>query len=145
MSSWIRFLLSLLLLMPAMRGVTEDVLSGPVAADVIDVVDGDTLTVRAQIWLGQQLETRVRLAGVDTPELRARCSQELALAGQATDAVAAMVAGRRVLLRNVHYGTYAGRVVAEVEVDGRDVATVLIESGLGAAYDGRGDRPDWCL
>ena len=126
------------------EGTGEDVLAGPVAADVIDVIDGDTIAVRARIWLGQQVDTRVRLAGVDTPELRARCPRERALAQQAKDAVSAMLADHGVLLRNIHYGTYAGRVVAEGEVDGRDLSAVLIETGLGAAYDGTGDRPDWC-
>ena len=126
------------------EGKGEDVLVGPIAADVIDVIDGDTIAVRARIWLGQQVETRVRLAGVDTPELRARCPQEQALAQQAKEAVSAMLADHDVLLRNIQYGTYAGRVVADVEVEGRDLSAVLIEAGFGAAYDGTGDRPDWC-
>ena len=42
---------------------------GPVSAVVERVVDGDTLDVRADIWLGQSLNVRVRIAGVDAPEL----------------------------------------------------------------------------
>ena len=49
--------------------VASEVLPGPIAADVIKVIDGDTLPVRARIWLGQEVEINVRLADVDTPEL----------------------------------------------------------------------------
>ena len=45
-------------------------LPGPVPAEVVDIIDGDTVTVRARIWPGQFVETRVRLRGADTPEIR---------------------------------------------------------------------------
>ena len=51
----------------------EDILTGPVPAVVEDVIDGDTLRVRARIWLGQDLAIYVRLAGVDAPEVRGSC------------------------------------------------------------------------
>ncbi len=47
-----------------------ELLPGPVTATVQEVIDGDTVAVRARIWLGQAIENRVRLAGIDTPELR---------------------------------------------------------------------------
>ena len=42
-------------------------LEGPVPAFVERVVDGDTLVVRARIWLGQELRIMVRVAGIDAP------------------------------------------------------------------------------
>ena len=50
--------------------IAAETLRGPIRADVIEVIDGDTLRVRARIWLGQQVEINVRLSDVDTPELR---------------------------------------------------------------------------
>ena len=47
----------------------EDVLPGPIPATIERVVDGDTIDVRARIWLGQEIVVRVRLAGLDAPEL----------------------------------------------------------------------------
>ena len=41
---------------------------GPVAATVERVIDGDTIEVKAQIWIDQELRVAVRLAGVDAPE-----------------------------------------------------------------------------
>ena len=65
---------------------------GPVPAKVLRVIDGDTLMVRARIWIGQEIEIKVRLAGVDAPELRAKCERERILARPARDLVAASIA-----------------------------------------------------
>src|SRR3989338_6548178 len=47
---------------------SEEPVTGPVAAAVLEVIDGDTIVVRARIWLGQAVETRVRLSWADAPE-----------------------------------------------------------------------------
>ena len=48
------------------------------------------------------------------------------------------------MLRNIHYGKYAGRVLARVETsDGEDLNTLLLEAGLARVYDG-GKRRSWC-
>ena len=122
----------------------RDVLAGPVAAEVVEVVDGDTIAVRARIWLGQDLETRVRLAGIDTPELHGKCARERRLAAAARDFVRMRLGAGAVALRDVQLGKYAGRVVARVTTaDGEDVAAALIGAGLARAYDG-GARSGWC-
>jgi endonuclease YncB( thermonuclease family) len=122
----------------------RDVLAGPVAAEVVEVVDGDTIAVRARIWLGQELETRVRLAGIDTPELHGKCARERRLAAAARDFVRTRLAAGAVALRDVQFGKYAGRVVARVTTaDGEDVGAALIGAGLARAYDG-GTRLGWC-
>ncbi len=123
----------------------SEVLAGPVPATVLDVIDGDTITVRARIWLGQAIETRVRLADIDTPELRGRCERERALAEAARDTLIAGIADRPVVLSDIRYGTYAGRVVARVSAEGLvDFGQTLLSAGLARAYSGRGPRPDWC-
>ena len=123
----------------------SEVLSGPVAATVLDIIDGDTLAVRAHIWLGQSVETRVRLAGIDTPELRGRCPEETAMAERVRETVRVLVGDGAVTLRDVRYGTYAGRVVARIETGaGLDLAEHLGALGLAQPYGGRGARPDWC-
>ncbi len=58
-------------------------LVGPLPAEVISVIDGDTLEVRVHIWLGQDISTRVRLAGIDAPELKGKCDREKDLARRA--------------------------------------------------------------
>ncbi len=121
-----------------------DAVSGPVSAWVLRVIDGDTIAVRARIWIGQSVETRVRIAGVDTPELRGDCALEIELATAARDLVAETIGNAPVTLRNVRYDKFGGRVLARVESDsGEDIATLLITAGLGRPYDG-GKRAAWC-
>ena len=117
---------------------------GPVEAAVRRVVDGDTLVIRARIWLGQTVETTVRIAGIDAPERRGRCARERALARRAGERLEALLAGGRAVLRDVRYGKYAGRVLARVATpEGVDVGTALIAEGLARPYRGR-RRRGWC-
>ncbi len=122
----------------------RDVVPGPVPARVVAVIDGDTITVRARIWLGQDVETRVRLAGVDAPELRGACPRERALAVAARDLLVAAVGGAEVTLTEIRYDKFGGRVLAHVEsAAGESLSKLLVAAGLGRVYDG-GKRDSWC-
>ncbi len=128
---------------PAAAG-TRSTLPGPIPAEVVEVVDGDTLAVRATVWLGQAVDIHVRLAGVDTPERRARCGQERDLAEEAARLTRRLVAGGEVRLFDVMADKYGGRVRARVETaDGADLARALLASGLARPYGG-GRREGWC-
>ena len=132
-------------------------LAGPLPAWVVSVIDGDTLEVRVHIWLGQDLNIRVRLAGIDAPELKGKCDREKDLARRArayllarldpADSGVGAKAGAgagEIRLREVRYGKFAGRVLARVEtLDGTDLGQDLIAAGLARPYDGR-RRASWC-
>jgi len=121
-----------------------DRLPGPIGAAVVRAIDGDTLVVRAHIWLGQNVETSVRLAGLDTPELRGKCASERRLAARAKTMTMALIADGDVTLRDIQFGKFAGRVVARVTTAaGADLSRALIAAGLGRPYGG-GARGDWC-
>lgn len=141
-----RFFLTVALLIAASAALAESrrFVAGPVRAHLVRVVDGDTIEVLARIWPDHYVETLVRLAGIDAPEARSRCAEESALAGRAKARLAALLQGQRLQLLDVHYGKYAGRVVAQVLTeDGRDVAKTLLAEKLVRAYDG-GRRAGWC-
>ncbi len=121
----------------------EELIPGPVPAEVLRVIDGDTIYVAARIWLGQRVHIRVRLDGVDAPELRGQCDSERELALRARDLVSSHTSGQPVTLYAVHYGKYAGRIVAQVHVGGGDLAALLLGAGLAREYDG-GKRMGWC-
>ena len=121
-----------------------DTLPGPVAATVTEVVDGDTIGVRARIWLGQSIAVRVRVAGIDAPELRGACALETAMARRARDEVTRRALGQDVQLWEIAYDKYGGRVVARVTLpDGADLAGALLEAGLARPYAGAARQP-WC-
>jgi endonuclease YncB( thermonuclease family) len=124
-------------------GLPESV-PGPVQARVLRVIDSDTIVVRARIWLGQNIDTQVRLEGVDAPEIKGKCEHERRLALRARDLILTRSADGMVILSEIHYGKCAGRVVARVRTpDGGNFSKALVEAGLGRAYKG-GRREPWC-
>jgi endonuclease YncB( thermonuclease family) len=120
-------------------------LAGPVPADVLRVVDGDTIEVRAHIWLGQAVETLVRLYGLDTPELKGKCPAERTAARRAKALLEEKLADRQVVLRDIRFEKYAGRVMSRVETtDGQDMSHAMIADGAGRSYNGH-RRGSWCV
>ncbi|MDR3498532.1 MAG: thermonuclease family protein [Parvibaculum sp.] len=121
-----------------------DVIAGPVEAEVVNVVDGDTLKVRAKIWLGQTVEVDVRLAGIDAPELHGACDREREAALAAKDALAALTGGGKVRLTDIRRDKFGGRVIAHVGGDGaEDLSAALLAQHFARAYGG-GKRGGWC-
>ncbi len=119
-----------------------DPILGPINARVVSVYDGDTLTVDAAPWPGLTARTSVRVAGVDTPEIRGKCQAEKNQAIRARDFVRATV-GAMVRLTDVRPGKYAGRVIADVWINEQKLSDLLIAENLGRPYHG-GRRESWC-
>jgi endonuclease YncB( thermonuclease family) len=117
-------------------------LAGPYQAVVDRVIDGDTIRVRAAVWLDQEIEISVRVEGVDAPELfRPKCEAEKALAQRARAFVAEFLSDGTATLVGVRHDKYAGRVVARVlSSSGGDLGPALIAAGLADADPDR----DWC-
>jgi len=105
------------------------VLPGPVPATLLRVIDGDTLLVRARVWLDLEVVARVRLRGVNAPELRAQDGEERARAAAARAFVAGLAEGASLTLTEIGKDKYGGRVVARVAVDGADLGSALLASG----------------
>ena len=98
-------------------------------ADVLDIIDGDTIRVEAHMWPGHQWTGLIRLSGIDAPELRrSKCQEEKDQGIMARDTLQSLITPR-VLLLNVKNGSFAGRYVAEVMDGPRDMAHVLMEEG----------------
>ena len=117
--------------------------SGPIAATVLRVIDGDTFEAWAEIWPDIEVTVAVRLAGIDAPELHAPCRRERALAASARDLLLREAPPRSVvLLTQIRHDKYAGRVTAEVRLrDGRAASSLLLAAGLAAPY---GESRSWC-
>ena len=119
-------------------------LRGVFPAVPIRVIDGDTVEMRVSIWLGQDVITRVRMRGIDAPELRARCQEELTKAEAAKQLLASLLGKGEVFLSEVGYDKYGTRVVARiVDASSADLGLMLIERGLARHYNG-GKRQSWC-
>ena len=140
----IKFFSIFLFLLVTTSASASPAMQGPVTAEVIRVLDGDTFDVRAQIWVGHFIETRVRINGIDTPEMRSKCLDEKDKANAAKQALEKMVLQQTVYLIDIENGKYAGRVLAKAQtMDGTDLADAMIKNGYARPYNG-GKRAGWC-
>ena len=126
--------ITLLLLLGTQVQAKELIPETIVKAEVVSVRDGDTVEIMAYPWPDFNPTTAIRLSGIDTPELRGKCKEESEKALKA----------KEVTLKNVRYGKYAGRHVAEIITsNGINVSEALIEAGHARYYNGRKRQP-WC-
>ena len=113
------------------------------AVDVIRTIDGDTFEARAHLP-GQEVMTRVRLRGIDAPELKAACPEELRMAEAATGALRDLLRQGDVAIYNIGPDKYQGRVVADVATrQTGNVSAALLSAGYVRSYNG-GHRASWC-
>jgi endonuclease YncB( thermonuclease family) len=112
--------------------------------DVLRTIDGDTFEARVHLEQGLDLNTRVRLRGIDAPELKASCPQELQMAEAAADALRALLSEGGVTIFNIGPDKYGGRVVADAATRRTgNVSTAMLAAGHARSYGG-GHRSGWC-
>ncbi len=122
----------------------KEIIRGPIAGEVLQVMDGDTIDVDIKIWLDQTIKIKLRIDGIDTPEIRGKCNSEKSKAKQARQEVINMVKDGKVEIYNIRRGKYAGRVLARVKTaDGTDIGQHMIDKGLARPYHGK-KRAGWC-
>jgi endonuclease YncB( thermonuclease family) len=97
------------------------------------VIDGDTIELEGE---------RIRLAGIDTPEIFSpECDAERMLGARAAAALAALLQTSGIEIRRHGEDRY-GRTIADVLVNGRDAGEILVAEGYAVTWEGR--RHDWC-
>ena len=112
--------------------------------DVIRTIDGDTFLARVHLSPGHKPITRVRLRGIDAPELKAACPDELRMAEAATGALRALLGEGEVAISNIGPDKYSGRVDADVATKRTgNVSDAMIAGGHVRGYGG-GHRNGWC-
>jgi len=116
---------------PDPASATEVQSAGPVR-----VIDGDTFDYDGM---------RVRIADIDTPEMRGRCPYESELAARATRRMRALLAAGPFELHRPGNGRDMdryGRQLRIVTRGGRSLGDVLVAEGLARTWSGR--REPWC-
>ena len=112
--------------------------------DVLRTIDGDTFEALIHLSPGRDLTTRVRLRGIDAPELKAACPQELQMAEAASVALRGLLGQGEVTIYHIGPDKYYGRVVADVATKKTDnVSAALLAAGHARSYNG-GRRSCWC-
>ncbi|KIZ40279.1 nuclease [Rhodopseudomonas palustris] len=112
--------------------------------EVLRTIDGDTFEARVHLWPGLDMTTRVRLRGIDAPELKAHCARELQGAEAASAALRGLLDQGEVTIFNIGPDKYQGRVVADAATKQTpNVSDALLAGGFARAYHG-GHRDGWC-
>ena len=89
-------------------------------------------------------DIRVRVNGIDTPEIKGKCEKESYDAKQAKEMVADILKdAEQITLKNMERGKYF-RIAADVYADGENLADILIEAGVAVQYDGGKKAQKWC-
>ncbi len=118
---------------------------GSYSAQVLRVSDGDTFEARVNVWPGIDITTKVRLRGIDTPELKARCADERMKAEAARNSLTKILAEGDVEIRRVTIDKFGGRVDADASTRSTpDISTALLQAGVARSYGG-GRRESWCF
>jgi endonuclease YncB( thermonuclease family) len=112
--------------------------------DVLHGIDGDTFAARVHLWPGLDLNTRIRLRGIDAPELKGQCAEEVRLAQVAGEALTKLLGEGAVTIYNIGPDKYPGRVVADVATRRTpNLSAALLTGGFARSYTG-GHRSGWC-
>lgn len=113
--------------------------------EYVRAYDGDTITVnipRLPDVFGKNIGIRVR--GVDTPEIRAKCDNEKYMAIRARNYVRSLLENaKKIDLINPERGKYF-RIVADVRFDGADLRDSLLHMGYAINYNGGTKTNPWC-
>ena len=129
---------------PVRHELAVTALRGGHPAEVMRVLDGDTFEARVRIWPGMEVTTRVRLRGIDAPEMNARCEAERVKAIAARAMLTTILAEGTVGVSRIGQDKYGGRVDADVSTaKTSDVSAMLLERGVVRRYSG-GRRESWC-
>ena len=109
---------------------------------VISVYDGDTITVAAYLKKDPQCyKFKVRLNGIDSPEMRGSSDTEKKHAIQSRDALKERILDKIVELNIIGFEKY-GRVLADVIYKGENMNDWMVKKGYAITYDGGTKKRD---
>lgn len=114
---------------------------------VIDIVDGDTIIIdtKQESKLINKLGLRVRLYGIDTPEKKGKCQKEKDLALQAKKFTKNLIDQKQVILKDVKWDKFGGRIEAKIFFNDLNIGQELIKNGLAIEYFGKRKNKNWCI
>jgi len=117
------------------------------AVEITGIYDGDTFNFKAAKLPTSLQKMKVRIRGIDAPELgkRGKCDDERKKAEDAKKKLIEIIGVSKVArLTNMSWDKYGSRIVADVEINGKDVGKIMIREGLAEPYFGSGKKTNWC-
>ncbi|MEI3807582.1 thermonuclease family protein [Agrobacterium sp. CCNWLW32] len=100
------------------------------------VIDGDTIIVRGE---------KIRILGINAPELKGKCREEGVRALRARSRLMALLEAAKIDIDRSGFDRHR-RTLATVSVGGRDVGDVLMREGLARKWvqTYNGQQEPWC-
>lgn len=118
-------------------------------AEVLNVIDGDTVDLRIDLGFDIHHKIRVRLYGVNTPESRTSNKEEKALGLQAKQFTKDWLSSHKWVFvntipdKNDKYGRILAKIYSSEDINDPSTAclnTDIIQSGFAREYFGVGDK-----
>jgi micrococcal nuclease len=103
--------------------------------NVTRVIDGDTIDCLIDLGFKISIKSRIRLAGIDTPESRTSNKEEKVYGLEAKERLECLLNESEVKLISHGLGKF-GRVLGTLYVDDIDVNQRLIDEGFAIEYQG---------
>lgn len=118
---------------------------GPYSAEVVRIIDGDTIAVKVDLWPGLSKVVNLRLRGVNTPEKRTKRECEKIAATKAYNFTELwLLDAGKITVTNISLGKWAGRAVGDIHnKNWESLSSALIHSKNGREYNGEKRKP-WC-
>ena len=118
-------------------------LPGPYEAQVLRVIDGNTVELRIKAWLDLEVVTHVRLRDIDAPQLHGHGPGEREAAEKARDYLINLLGDAPVTLTLISLDKYGGRIDARMQLPtGEDASSSMLAAGH--AVRSHGSRAPRC-
>ena len=106
-------------------------------AEVLRIVDGDTLDARIDLGFDVHVNKRIRLMGIDTWESRTRDKAEKVKGLAAKARLKELLKVDKNKFKLISHGTGKfGRVLGDIEISVGNVCDILVEEGHAYSYFG---------
>mgnify|MGYP001080704049 CR=1 FL=1 len=110
-------------------------------AEVISVYDGDTMTLMIDMGMKHFARVKIRMIGIDTPEIRTKDAEEKVRGYEARDYLRSRVEGKKVIVHTQKKGKF-GRWLGVLWADegqeelGESLNDEMIRMGHAKSYNG---------
>ena len=107
--------------------------------------DGDTCYAELANAPSELKFVRIRIRGIDTPEIKGKCEKERGLAKEAKRFLNKLVMESHLItLKNLSWGKYGGRIVADLYIDNTNYLVYLKGKDFYVPYNGGKKMDNWC-
>jgi len=107
------------------------------------VIDGDTVDLIIDLGFDIKIKQRVRLLGIDTPELRGKTELEKQAALISKEKVEDLLEGKEIFVSSKKEGADKyNRYLAEIFIDDMNINKYLLDNGYAKVYNGEA-KSEW--